>query len=178
MTSSERGGPSGRRPLDIAAILKDIPVLKMLDGHEIGRLTSASELLKFAAGETIIREHYGDRALFFIIQGQVAVYKNNVKLCEMRRMGDFFGEINIIDNRTRSATVLARKDTICLKVDMDAIDLEDIQGNSQVLAVIYRAFAEVLAERLRRMNDELLYLRQQVTRLTASARFDKEKRED
>ncbi|QLA17131.1 cyclic nucleotide-binding domain-containing protein [Desulfolutivibrio sulfoxidireducens] len=159
--------------MELADLVRKIPALRTLDDQDIARLLDASEILRFANGETIIRENQSDRHLYFIIDGQVSVLKENVKLCELRRMGDFFGEISVIDSKCRSATVTAKRDCLCLRLDLEAVDIEDAQGQSHILAVIYRAFAEVLADRLRRMNDELLYLRREVTRLHGRLRHDK-----
>lgn len=174
-----RSGEDARRDdggddrLDLGDVVREIPAFRSLGDEDVARLLDASELMQVAAGETIIRENRSDRHLYFLIAGQVGVHKENVKLCELRRMGDFFGEISVIDSKCRSATVTAKHDCLLLRLDMDAVDMTDMKGQSHVLAVIYRAFAEVLADRMRRMNDELLYLRREVVRLHGHLRHDK-----
>ncbi|NDY57633.1 cyclic nucleotide-binding domain-containing protein [Desulfovibrio sulfodismutans] len=170
----ESSEPDDGDDLDLADIVREIPAFHGLDEQDITRLLDASEILQVASGETIIRENQSDRHLYFLIDGQVGIHKENVKLCELRRLGDFFGEISVIDSKCRSATVTAKRDCLLLRLDMDAVDMNDMQGQSHVLAVIYRAFSEVLADRLRRMNDELLYLRREVIRLHGRLRYDKE----
>ncbi|NMC48320.1 MAG: cyclic nucleotide-binding domain-containing protein [Desulfovibrio sp.] len=171
----EQNAGRGGEALELEDLVRDMPAFQALGDQNIARVLDAAEVRKYECGEVIIRENQSDRRLYFIIDGQVSVSKENVKLCELRRMGDFFGEISVIDNKCRSATVTAKKETLCLRLDMDTVNLEDARGQSHVLAVIYRAFAEVLADRLRRMNDELLYLRREVTRLHGRLRHDKER---
>jgi CRP-like cAMP-binding protein len=158
--------------MDLADVVREIPAFRGLGDKDIAELLDASDMLQVSAGETIIRENQRDRFLYFIIDGQVGVHKENVKLCELRRMGDFFGEISVIDSKCRSATVTAKRDCLLLRLDMEAVDMGDVQGQSHVLAVIYRAFAEVLADRMRHMNEELLYLRREVIRLHGRLRHD------
>lgn len=165
--------PEDGDDLDLVDVVREIPVFHGLDDEDVARLLDASEMLHVPAGETIIRENQRDRHLYFLIDGQVGIAKENVKLCELRRLGDFFGEISVIDSKCRSATVTAKRDCLLLRLDMDAVDMDDLRGQSHVLAVIYRAFSQVLADRLRRMNDELLYLRREVVRLHGRLRHDK-----
>jgi CRP-like cAMP-binding protein len=173
MDGEEKRAQDDGGDMELIDVVREIPAFRNLGETDIARLLDASEMLQVACGETIIRENQSDRHLYFIIDGQVGVHKENVKLCELRRMGDFFGEISVIDSKCRSATVTAKRDCLLLRLDMDAVDMDDMQGQSHVLAVIYRAFSEVLADRLRRMNDELLYLRREVIRLHGRLRHDK-----
>lgn len=173
MDGEEKRAQDDGGDMELIDVVREIPAFRNLGETDIARLLDASEMLQVACGETIIRENQSDRHLYFIIDGQVGVHKENVKLCELRRMGDFFGEISVIDSKCRSATVTAKRDCLLLRLDMDAVDMDDMQGQSHVLAVIYRAFSEVLADRLRRMNDELLYLRREVVRLHGRLRHDK-----
>ncbi|MDQ7832993.1 MAG: cyclic nucleotide-binding domain-containing protein [Desulfovibrionaceae bacterium] len=175
MTTDGRddGMPEDGGDLELGDVVREIPAFQGLEERDIERLLDASELVHVPGGETIIRENHSDRHLYFLIDGQVGIHKENVKLCELRRLGDFFGEISVIDSKCRSATVTAKRDCLLLRLDMEAVDMNDMQGQSHVLAVIYRAFSEVLADRLRRMNDELLYLRREVVRLHGRLRHEK-----
>ena len=160
-------GDPAANPVEIIASL---PVFSMLDKERIKDILQFSKLRRYGGGETIIRENRKAERLFFLIKGRVGIEKNNVRLGELCRTGDLFGEMSFIDKSARSASVLARKETLCLEVDMSGVDLADIEGNGAFLAVFYRVFSEVLAHRLRKMNEELIYLRNRLQQTHAAGK--------
>lgn len=155
---------------NLGEIIAGLPVFSMLDKEQLKEILSLANLQKYAQGEYLIRENQAPERLYFLISGQVQVSKNNVKLGDMRRTGDIFGEMSFIDAHARSASIMAKKETLCLEVDMRGIDLSDIKQNSSFLAVAYRVFAEILAHRLRKMNEELIYLRGELTKSRAETK--------
>lgn len=155
---------------NLGEIIAGLPVFSMLDQEQLREILSLAKLKKYAPGENVIRENHAPECLYFLISGHVQVSKNNVKLGEMRRTGDIFGEMSFIDACARSATIMAKKETLCLEVDMRGLDLSDLKRNSSFLAVAYRVFAEILAHRLRKMNDELIYLRGELTKSHAETK--------
>lgn len=154
----------------LGEIIAGLPVFSMLDREQIKEILPLANLKKYAPGECVIRENQAPERLYFLISGHVQVSKSNVKLGEMRRTGDIFGEMSFIDAHARSATIMAKKDTLCLELDMSGIDLSDLKKNSSFLAVAYRVFAEILAHRLRKMNEELIYLRGELTKSHAETK--------
>ena len=73
--------------------------------------------------------------------------------------------MGIIDNSPRSASIVAISNTICLAIDTSYS--EKLKGNDKNAfnSVIYRIFAEILAERLRKMDKELLIIKNENYRL-------------
>ncbi len=165
---------SGDIPGDYASKLGDIiaslPVFSMLDKERIKELLPLVRLNSYAPGSYIIKENQTARMLYFLIGGHVAIFKNNVKLGELRRTGDIFGEMSFIDEKARSASVMAKKDTLCLEIEMKGVDLGAADQTGPFYAVIYRAFSEILALRLRKMNDELIYLRSELTKARSESK--------
>ena len=106
-----------------AELLKEVPLFELLDEHERTELAAQLDAVHYAAGETIF--NYGDPgdAIFVIRSGEVEVFfKNDTGeriVLEVATRGDFFGELSLLDNGYRSASVIALQDTETLRLDRD-----------------------------------------------------------
>jgi pyruvate,water dikinase len=83
-----------------------------LDQSELEAIGAVFKERRFAAGETVIKEGSGGAAFFVIESGEAAVTIGG----EHRRVlkaGDHFGEIALIDEGVRMATITARTDLVC-----------------------------------------------------------------
>jgi CRP/FNR family transcriptional regulator, cyclic AMP receptor protein len=96
--------------------LSRVPLLKSLDAATLRGLAATGKLRRYRAGDTIVREDDPGIALYIIVSGKVRVARgsgNPQELGELRA-GDFFGELAIIEEHARTATVTAIDDTECL----------------------------------------------------------------
>ena len=70
--------------------------------------------------------------------------------------GEYFGEISLVDNSPRSASVYADSRTELLKIKRS--DFRNlIAGNKEIERKFYKCFTEVLCERLRVTNENLTF---------------------
>ena len=94
-----------------AALLAEVPFFQLLDNEERQFLASELDIVRFKAGDTIFT--YGDPgdSLFVIRTGEVEVFfKDDTGeriVLETDREGDFFGELSLLDNGPRTASVVA-----------------------------------------------------------------------
>lgn len=100
------------------------------------------KMVKFAAGDVIVKE--GDRAhCFFILKsGKVAIFKQGKKLTEFERENATIGELSGILVKPRTATVLAVTDVYAEKIEGDVNIL--VKENPEIAAVIVLNLAERL----------------------------------
>ena len=74
----------------------------------------------YKKGEAIITEGDYSNGVFFIISGAVKVTKktpNSEVVLATQGKNTIFGEMNLIDGKTRSASVIATEDTYCYQLD-------------------------------------------------------------
>ncbi|MBL7177683.1 MAG: cyclic nucleotide-binding domain-containing protein [Desulfobacteraceae bacterium] len=104
--------------LDFLAKVPLFSLMKEMDLHRIS-LLARDDL--FHKGEIIIREGDHDRRLFIIISGGVDVIKDlggkNEKYMGTLGPYSYFGEMALIDDMVRSASVVAKGDTQLLSLD-------------------------------------------------------------
>ena len=97
-------------------LLRGIPMLAPLSGPVLERLAGAIDRGSFAAGSTVIREGDGGDRFYVVESGRLAV---SVDGREVRQLGpgEGFGEIALIRNVPRTATVRALDDVTVLGID-------------------------------------------------------------
>jgi CRP-like cAMP-binding protein len=86
----------------------------------------------------------------------VEIVKHHQVIAATDRRGELIGEIGAIDGAARSASVFATEDTVCLATDTRQI--KRLTGDDRLAFgyILYRVFAETLAERLRVTTGELI----------------------
>lgn len=138
--------------------MRNIRVFSSLSERQLSEISKLSKIRKYDAGEVLIREGDYDQWVYFLVFGELAISVGATEVARIRRLGDVFGEMGIIDGSPRSASITALKPTICLAVD-GAI-LERLAGPDKIIAqaLFYRIFAEMLAERLRKVNAKVTSL--------------------
>jgi CRP/FNR family transcriptional regulator, cyclic AMP receptor protein len=92
--------------------IRRVPLFSELSGPELEQVARLFKQRSFAAGETVAREGSGGAAFYLIDSGSATVA---VAGRERGSLGpaDYFGEIALIDEGARSATITATSDLVC-----------------------------------------------------------------
>jgi CRP-like cAMP-binding protein len=94
------------------AALRSVPLFAGLDRHEVEQIARLFKERHFAKGETVVREGSGGAAFFLIVSGEATVSVGGAPRTTLGP-GDYFGEIALIDEGTRSATIIASSELAC-----------------------------------------------------------------
>ena len=93
--------------------LAQVPLTAGLPPNVRRRLADVGKVRTYEAGESIVREGETGTALYIILDGTVRVEQEGKVLGQMKT-GDFFGELALIEEHRRSATVVADGPTQCV----------------------------------------------------------------
>jgi CRP/FNR family cyclic AMP-dependent transcriptional regulator len=108
-------------------------------------------------GDTIIRQGDAGKCMYVIQEGEVEVIRNDggnaIRLAVLSQ-GDIFGEISLLGNERRSATVLAIGQVRVITIDKK-IFLQRLQED---VTLAFRIF-QTMAVRIMEMNSELVLLK-------------------
>lgn len=96
------------------SFLEEVPLLSELTLYERSKIADALDTQKFPAGATIIKEGDSGEAFFILESGEAEVFKsdieNGTKPVKRYTKGDYFGELALLDDKPRAASVVAAKD--------------------------------------------------------------------
>lgn len=95
-----------------ADALKKVPLLAGLSERELERLAAQLHERKFPAGSTVVSEGATGTGFFVITEGEAEVEIGGQVLSKLGP-GDYFGEMALIDEGIRSATITAVTDLTC-----------------------------------------------------------------
>jgi len=139
-------------------VFRSAYLFRGLEPSELGFFVERARITEWKPNDIIIREDEEGDSLYLILSGRVRVTKRTFDGIEqvlgILGPGDFFGEMVLLDNRGRSASVFAHT-----PVELAGIPHADVKEilsmNPRIGLAVLRAFAEVLSLRLRDANDKL-----------------------
>jgi serine/threonine protein phosphatase PrpC len=152
--------------------LRKIPLFRHLTYKEQTAILSIATTRTFPGSREIVTEGQPGEELFVVIKGRVSIEKSGVEIAELRP-GGHFGEMGLIDNAPRSATVRATEPTRVMVIAR--ADLMNLMRRESILAVkMLWSFVQVLSDRLRATNSELSEARQELAVVQAIQPFAEE----
>src|SRR5918992_2970375 len=124
--------------------LRNVPIFTGLSDEDLERLSRQMKERRFPAGSNVTSEGAGGAGFFVIIEGAASV----VVMGEQRAQlgpGDHFGEIALIDEGMRSATITADSELLCY--GMTAWEFRPfVEEHPQVAWVMLQTLARRLRE--------------------------------
>ncbi len=91
---------------EVASALARVPLFQGISDESMARLAAVTGELDFEAGQFIVLQGQVGTGLYVIVEGEAKVVRGSD---ELARLGpnDFFGELSVIDQMPRNASVQA-----------------------------------------------------------------------
>ena len=125
--------------------LARIPLFEGLSKKQLSQVSSLMTPLDLKAGKVIARQGEVGREFLILLEGQVEVARDG-KIIAVRGPGDFIGEIALLDNQPRTATVTARTDVVVEVLnrgEFASLLAEAPELSAQVMATMARRLAAI-----------------------------------
>jgi len=137
-----------------ADFLATVPLLSGLDRSELSRFVDLTREKFYPRGSVILFENDPGDSLFVVREGRVKVVligeDGREVILGVLGVGDHFGELALIDDRPRSAHVIAMEDSNLL-----VLRREDFKRRVESSPTIAWSLLTELSHRLRRADDKI-----------------------
>ncbi|MFZ5452233.1 MAG: cyclic nucleotide-binding domain-containing protein [Thermodesulfobacteriota bacterium] len=149
--------------------LKKISLFQDLEEHEIQQVLDRTTPRNFLAGAVILREGERGDSLFVMCQGEVEITKaltlvldedtpKEKVMIRLRALdGVCFGEMALLENEARSATVTALSDCSLLELNRQEF-LTLVRDNPEMGLKLVLNLAQLLSRHLRKSNQDVIKL--------------------
>lgn len=109
----------------------------------------------FAIGDVLMQQGDPSRSIHFVLEGQCKVERqrrSDDRAVELARLGsgEIIGEMGVMVDLPRSATVVATQPTTTLELDAASFDRA-----ARAFPILHRVLAKLLSERLRRTSERV-----------------------
>ena len=135
------------------AILKRIPFFAHLTYNELVKVVGLTQMAKVPAGQGFIKEGDPGDELYVVLAGEVEIIKGEAVIVTLKA-GAHIGEMALIDNAPRSATVRAKTEVNLLVMRREEF-FSIIRGEPVIATKLLWSFVQVLSGRLRDTNEAL-----------------------
>jgi hypothetical protein len=122
-----RLSPSGQEQLaQIVGKLRHVSLFESLSLEELAYIAERARLVRYQAGDLIIRKGDTDKTLYVIIDGQVRVWdrteEGRGRLLNYHGSGDFVGELAFLEDKPRAANVDMITDSELVAFDREGFE--------------------------------------------------------
>ena len=124
-------------------LIKRAPLFANCSKGELAEVASIADELDLPEGRRLIREGERGREFFVLLEGEAEVTRDGTPIATMKS-GDFFGEIALVSDAPRTATVTATTPVRVLVVT-DRAFRSLLEHSPQIQLKVLRALAERLA---------------------------------
>jgi len=103
---------------ETARFLAQVPLFRSLSRKQLQSVANAATRRHFGAGEVMVEQGKGGVGLFILVSGRAEAIRKRLDGIEtvVNTFGptDFFGELALLNDEPRTASVVATEDTECL----------------------------------------------------------------
>lgn len=135
----------GRLP----APLNSVPFLNSFSDEQLDDVLTSSSLLQCDKEDVIIQEGTIDSRIYILLNGELEVRVGGKKVASISRVGEVFGELALVNQDKRAASVIASSRALCLAVDQKFLqDIHPREEDPAFHAALFEFVARLVAKKL------------------------------
>ena len=141
------------------SVLKSIEIFELLSDEKLEYLINECKEVTIHPGEILFREGDEGDSMYVILSGKVYIEKENTVI-GVRSQGEYFGEMTLIEDKPRSATTTAVKESRLLEILKDQF-LVHFASNPRILMSLLKTGSKRSRENLQALDKGMRILEAQ-----------------
>ena len=125
---------------ELLSILKTTELFSHVPDEILVSIQDRMEQFRLSAGTILFNESEPGDGLYIIVQGQLRILSGGVQL-GVRSPGQYVGELALLDDSPRSATVKAKTDVLLLKLHRDAFH-QVLTTSPELVSAMFRLLVQ------------------------------------
>ncbi len=146
--------PSNEIDQLLVRFISAVDLFKHIDLDDVAALLRQSARLDFDSGEKVFVEGEQGYSMYVVTKGEFEVYRTvSARYVHIAKIepGEHFGEIALLVNRPRSASIRATKPSSVIRFSKQAI-----MSEHRAAALLFRNMAKQMAQRLISVDEEVI----------------------
>jgi CRP/FNR family transcriptional regulator, cyclic AMP receptor protein len=127
-------------------LLSKVPLFAECNQKELSRIASLADEIEVDKGTVLTKEGMPGRECFVVSEGKAKCLIRGKRMATYTA-GDVFGEMSLLDNEPRSATITAESDMVLF-----VVDARSFWGLCEEAPTVTRKIMKAIAQRLRRVE--------------------------
>lgn len=150
----------------LPAPLLSVPFLNSFNNDQLEEVLNSSSILDCEAEDVIIKEGTIDTRIYVLLGGTLEVRIAGKAVATINRPGEVFGELALVNQDRRLASVIAAEPSICLAVDQKFLqDLHPREEDPEFHAALFEFVARLVAVKLDRTSRRLAEVEKELREL-------------
>ena len=129
--------------LEKTIFMKGVDLFRDISGEEVSHVAQIAEEREFGKEQIIFEEGDAGDSMFIIVDGAVRIHKGEKEIAVLSK-GKFIGEMALLDQEPRSASITSTEETTLLEINGE--DFYDLMASRME---IMQGIVKVLTQRLR-----------------------------
>jgi CRP-like cAMP-binding protein len=147
----------------VTGFLKHFPFFQSLDKEELGAISQYIDFLEVEEEVILFKEGDDGNSVYFVVDGEIDVLKETVSgprvgiskvAVATLSKGSTIGELSLIDNTPRSATVETHTNSTLVRLTRDGFE-SILDEHPRIGIKIFRGLTQLLSKNLRKTTGRL-----------------------
>jgi CRP-like cAMP-binding protein len=150
--------------------VKTVPALASFNEEQLDEVLNSSSLLQCEPGDVIIKEGSIDSRIYILLSGELEVRVGDKRVAAISRAGEVFGELALVNQDKRLASVIASNKAVCLAVDQKFLqDIHPREEDPDFHASLYEFVARLVVRKLEATSRRLAEVEKELRLLREAA---------
>ncbi|HEV2474829.1 MAG TPA: cyclic nucleotide-binding domain-containing protein [Chthonomonadales bacterium] len=140
--------------MDVRGVIAQSTLVKGLSDQEIDQIAAIAEVKKYEGGQALVRQFEKTRHMMIVLDGAARINTYSGNSIAHLGPGSVIGEIAILDDEPRSATVISDRGTTVAVISAQKLR-EVMDSNPHIELVLLRNLSKGLCAHIRMTNLKL-----------------------